>query len=66
MINLVKCGKIEKLIDKNITIKNIKNIFDKNELEQDQLIWFEDKINKSNFNKKIRLLYYFASIIIFN
>ena len=60
MINLVKCGKIEKLIDKNITIKNIKNIFDKNELEQDQLIWFEDKINKSNFNKKIRLLYYFG------
>ena len=60
MINLVKCGKIEKLIDKNLSIKDIKNDFKENELEQDQKTWLEDKLNKSNFEKRIRLLYYFG------
>ena len=60
MINLVKCGKIEKLIEKNMSIKDIKNDFEKNELEKDQIIWLEDKLNKSNFEKRIRLLYYFG------
>ena len=63
MINLVKCGKIEKLIDKNKSIKNIKNIFKKNELEKDQISWLEDRLNKSNFNKRIRLLYYFGEAL---
>jgi len=60
MINLVKCGKIEKLIEKNMNIKNIENIFDKNEtLDQNQKMWLEDKLKNSNFEKRIRLLYYF-------
>ena len=55
MINLVKCGKVEKLIDKNISIKDIKNFF-----EKDQKCWLEDKLKRSNFEKRIRLLYYFG------
>ena len=60
MINLVKCGKVEKLIDKNISIRDIKNFFEKDELEQDQKCWLEDKLKRSNFEKRIRLLYYFG------
>ena len=61
MISLVKCGKIEQLIEKNIDINQIqKNHFEKNELNDEQKIWLKNKLNKSNFEKKIRLLYYFG------
>ena len=61
MISLVKCGKIEQLIEKNIDINHIeKNYFEKNELNNEQKIWLENKLNKCNFEKKIRLLYYFG------
>jgi fucokinase len=64
MINLVKCGKIEKLIEKNMNIKNIENIFDKNEtLDQNQKKWLEEKLKNSNFEKRIRLLYYFGETL---
>ena len=61
MISLVKCGKIEQLIEKNLDINQIeKNYFEKNELNNEQKIWLENKLNKCNFEKKIRLLYYFG------
>ena len=61
MISLVKCGKIEQLIEKNIDINQIeKNYFEKNELNNEQKVWLENKLNKCNFEKKIRLLYYFG------
>ena len=60
MMNLVKCGKIEKLIEKNSPIKDINNNFEKNELEEEQKNWLEDKLKKSSFEKRIRLLYYFG------
>ena len=61
MISLVKCGKIEQLIEKNIDINQIeKNYFEKNELNNEQKVWLENKLKNSNFEKKIRLLYYFG------
>ena len=61
MISLVKCGKIEQLIEKNIDINDIpKNLFENNELNNDQKIWLESKLNKFKFEKKLRLLYYFS------
>ena len=63
MLNIVKCGIIEKLIYSNQNIKNIKNIFNENELKNDQKVWLEDKLKKSFFEKRIRLLYYIGESI---
>ena len=58
MINLVKCGLIEKLIYENKNIKYSKNIFNNNKLEDDQKIWIEEYLNKNSLEKRMRLLYY--------
>ena len=63
MINLVKCGLIEKIIYENKNIKNAKNIFDKNLLEEDQKKWLEEYLKKSSFENRIRILYYIGESI---
>ena len=63
MINLVKCGKIEKLMEKNVNIKDIKSDFDNNELNEEQKLWLNNKLKKISFEKKIRLLYYFGEAL---
>ncbi len=60
MVNLVKCGLIEKLIYEKKNIKYAKNIFNHNTLEDVQKIWIEENLKKSSFDKKIRLYYYFG------
>ena len=63
MINLVKCGKVEKYVEENKSIDKIKCEFDSNTLNEEQKLWLEEKIKKSNFEKRIRLLYYFGEIL---
>ena len=58
MINIVKCGLIEKIIFEKKNIKNANNIFTNNILEEDQKKWLEEKLKNSPFEKRIRLLYY--------
>ena len=63
MMNIVKCGLIEKVIYEKKNIKYVKNIFDKNILEEDQKNWLEDNLKKSSFEKRIRLYYYIGESI---
>ena len=63
MENLIKCGKIERLIYNKKNIQNVKGLFKDNKLNEDQQQWLEEKINNSHFEKKIRLLYYLGVAI---
>jgi fucokinase len=63
MINIVKCGLVEKLIHEKKSIKYAKNIFNKNFLEEDQKKWLEETLKRSPFEKRIRLLYYMGESI---
>ena len=58
MLNIVKCCLIEKLIYENKNVKNVKNIFNNNELEEEQKKWLDENLKKHSFEKRIRLLYY--------
>ena len=63
MTNLVKCGKIERLIYENKNIDNVNGLFTTKQLDIEQENWLEEKIKKSDFSKTIRLLYYFGKAI---
>ena len=63
MSNLVKCGKIERLIYNKKNIENVKGLFDTNKLDIEQENWLEDKLQRVDFGKKIRLLYYLGAAI---
>ena len=58
MLDIVKCGLIEKLIYQNKNVKDSKNIFNNNILDDEQKKWLQENLDKSSFKKKIRLLYY--------
>ena len=58
MSNLVKCGKIEKLIYDKKNVDNVKGLFNTNKLNLEQEKWLEEKLKRADFGKKIRLLYY--------
>ena len=58
MLNIVKCCLIEKLIYENKNVKNVKNIFNNNELEEEQKKWLDENLKKHSFEKRIRLLFY--------
>jgi fucokinase len=58
MLDIVKCGLIEKLIYQNKNVKDSKNIFNNNILDDEQKKWLQENLDKSSFEKKIRLLYY--------
>ena len=63
MSNLVKCGKIERLIYDKKNIENVKGLFNTNKLDAEQESWLEEKLTRVNFEKKIRLLYYLGEAI---
>ena len=63
MENLIKCGKIERLIYDKKNVENVKGLFNENKLNEDQEQWLEDKLKNSSFEKKIRLLYYLGVAI---
>jgi fucokinase len=63
MTNLVKCGKIERLIYDKKNIENVKGLFNDNKLDIDQERWLEEKLKKSDFGEKIRLFYYLGTAI---
>ena len=63
MENLVKCGKIERLIYNKKNIQNIEGLFEDKKLNEDQRQWLEKKVKDSSFGKKIRLLYYLGIAI---
>ena len=63
MSNLVKCGKIERLIYDKRNIENVKGLFNTNKLDIEQEKWLEDKLTRVDFEKKIRLLYYIGEAI---
>ena len=63
MTNLVKCGKVERLIYDKKNIDNVKGLFNNNKLDIDQEKWLEEKLIRCDFSKKIRLLYYLGTAI---
>ena len=63
MSNLVKCGKIERLIYEKKNIENVKGLFNTNILDAEQENWLEEKLTRVDFEKKIRLLYYLGAAI---
>ena len=63
MEDLVKCGKIERLIHDKKNVQNVQGLFDKKELNEVQKKWLEDKLQNSSFSTKIRLLYYLGVTI---
>ena len=63
MSNLVKCGKIERLIFDKKNIENVKGLFNTNKLDIEQENWLEGKLERVDFGKKIRLLYYLGTAI---
>ena len=63
MSNLVKCGKIERLIYDKQNIEKVKGLFNTNKLDSEQENWLEDKLKRVDFGKKIRLLYYLGTAI---
>ena len=63
MENLIKCGKIERLIYNKKNVENVNGLFTENKLNDIQQKWFEEKIKNSSFEKKIRMLYFFGVAI---
>ena len=63
MSNLVKCGKIERLIYQKKNIGKVRGLFDKNKLDLDQENWLEEKLKRVDFGNRIRLLYYLGIAI---
>ena len=63
MENLIKCGKIERLIYNKKNVENVKVLFNENKLNDVKQKWFEEKIKNSSFEKKIRMLYFFGVAI---
>ena len=63
MSDLVKCGKIERLIYDKKNIENAKGLFNTNKLDIEQENWLEEKLKRVDFGKKIRLLYYLGTAI---
>ena len=63
MIEIVKCGLLEKLIYEKKDIKKAKNIFNNKILKDEQKKWLEENLKKSSFEKRIRLLYYIGESI---
>ena len=63
MENLIKCGKIERLIYDKKNVENVKGLFTENKLNDIQQEWFEEKIKNCSFEKKIRMLYFFGEAI---
>ena len=63
MTNLVKCGKIERLIYDKKNIDNVNGLFNTKDLDIEQKKWLQDKLKTSDLSKRIRLLYYFGAAI---
>ena len=63
MQNLIKCGKIERLIYDKKEIKNVKDLFKENKLNEVQQKWLEEKMKNATFEKKIRILYFLGEAI---
>lgn len=63
MTDLVKCGKVERLIYEKKNVENVKGLFDTNKLNNDQQSWLKAKLDRSDFSEKIRLLYYMGVAI---
>ena len=63
MENLVKCGKIERLIFDKKNVGYVKGLFTEKNLNEDQKKWLEEKLQNSTFEKKIRLLYFIGNAI---
>ena len=63
MTDLVKCGKVERLIYEKKNVENVKGLFDTNKLNNDQQSWLKAKLDRSDFSDKIRLLYYMGVAI---
>ena len=63
MENLIKCGKVERLIYDKKNVNNVKGLFSDNKLNEVQQKWLSEKLNNTNFEKKIRLLYYLGTAI---
>ena len=63
MSNLVKCGKIERLIYDKKNVENVEGLFNNNKLDIDQERWLEEKLKKCDFGEKIRLYYYLGTAI---
>ena len=63
MTDLVKCGKVERLIYEKKNVENVKGLFNTNKLNNDQQSWLKAKLDRSTFGEKIRLLYYMGVAI---
>ena len=63
MTDLIKCGKIERLIYDKKNVENVKGLFNTNKLNTDQENWLKAKLERSEFGEKIRLLYYLGVAI---
>ena len=63
MENLIICGKIERLIYNKKEVKNVEGLFKDKKLNDVQQKWLEEKLNNTNFEKKIRLLYFIGVAI---
>ena len=63
MSNLVKCGKIERLIYDKQNIEKVRGLFNSNKLDLEQEKWLEEKLERVDFGEKIRLLYYLGTAI---
>ena len=63
MTDLVKCGKIERLISERKNVENVKGLFTSNKLNEDQVSWLKAKLERSDLSEKIRLLYYMGVAI---
>ena len=63
MENLIKCGKVERLIYDKKNVNNVKGLFSDNKLNEVQQKWLAEKLNNTDFEKKIRLLYYLGTAI---
>ena len=63
MENLIKCGKVERLIYGKKNVNNVKGLFSDNKLNEVQQKWLSEKLNNTDFEKKIRLLYYLGTAI---
>ena len=63
MTDLVKCGKVERLIYEKKNVENVKGLFNTNKLNNEQQNWIKAKLERGDFGEKIRLLYYMGVAI---
>ena len=64
MTDLVKCGKVERLIYEKKNVENVKGLFDTNKLNEEQVSWLKAKLERSDLSDKYYIIWVWLLVMI--